>query len=295
MILDGVFPDGLNKAAAPDGVLCVGAGKTVYVGQLDVVDWHRHAVPVVVVGLAGKFELATHPGKRLRCRAAVVPAGVRHALWVGGNPVAVFYPEPSLATLSDLTRLGGGWDAVGPVLVGQTAEVALFRGLYEDRTALSFAGEMLDDLVDFLRAGKGPPLLDPRVARIVDWLGRNPADLTPLAQLVKQNGLSVSRFLHLFSDEIGVPFRRFRIWNRLRAASSLALRGANLTDAAISAGFSDSAHFSRLHRATFGVTPSYILSRLARAALQFEQATPKVARPTARRVRRNSARALFRA
>jgi AraC-like DNA-binding protein len=47
----------------------------------------------------------------------------------------------------------------------------------------------------------------------------------------------------------------------------VALRGANLTDAAISAGFSDSAHFSRLHRETFGVTPSYILGRLARATI----------------------------
>jgi hypothetical protein len=28
-----------------------------------------------------------------------------------------------------------------------------------------------------------------------------------------------------------------------------------------------SAHFSRLHRETFGVTPSYILGRLARAAM----------------------------
>src|SRR5260370_23294208 len=121
---------------------------------------------------------------------------------------------------------------------------------------------MLDDLVDFVRAGNGPPLLDPRVARVIGWLGRNPADLTPLTQLVRPDGLSVSRFLHLFSDEIGVPFRRFRIWNRLRAASSMALRRDNLTDAAISAGFSDSAHFSRLHHETFGVTPSYMLGRL---------------------------------
>jgi len=106
-----------------------------------------------------------------------------------------------------------------------------------------------------------------RALRVVEWLGRNPADLTPLEQLVKPDDLSVSHFLHLFSDEIGVPFRRFRIWNRLRAASGMALRGANLTDAAIGAGFSDSAHFSRLHRETFGVTPSYILGRLVRATI----------------------------
>jgi AraC-like DNA-binding protein len=47
----------------------------------------------------------------------------------------------------------------------------------------------------------------------------------------------------------------------------MALRGTNLTEAAISAGFSDSAHFSRLHREIFGVTPSYILGRLARTAI----------------------------
>ena len=63
---------------------------------------------------------------------------------------------------------------------------------------------MLDDLVDFMRAGNGPPLLDPRVARVIEWLSRNPADLTPLEQLVRPDGLSVSRFLHLFSDEINV-------------------------------------------------------------------------------------------
>jgi AraC-like DNA-binding protein len=124
-------------------------------------------------------------------------------------------------------------------------------------------------LLSFLSvsAGSTPPQLDPRIARVIEWLGGNPADLTALDELVRSDGLSVSRFLHLFSEEIGVPFRRFRIWNRLRAASSMALKGANLTEAAISAGFSDSAHFSRLHRDTFGVTPSYILGRLARATI----------------------------
>jgi AraC-like DNA-binding protein len=257
----------LNKAAAADGILCVGAGKTAYVGRLDQVDWHRHGAPVFIAGLAGNFRLGTEDGTWLSCRAAVIPAGVRHALDVGGDPLVAFYPEPNVATFADLLRFGVMWDAAGRILVAQTATLGPFRALYEDRTSLSFAGEMLDDLVDFVRAGNGPPLLDLRVARVVEWLGRNPADLTPLERLVRPDGLSVSHFLHLFSDEIGVPFRRFRIWNRLRAASGMALRGTNLTDAAISAGFSDSAHFSRLHRETFGVTPSYILGRLARATI----------------------------
>jgi AraC-like DNA-binding protein len=257
----------LNKAAAPDGILCVGAGKTAYVGRLEQVDWHQHGAPVFIAGLAGNFRLATPDGGWLSCGAAVIPAGVRHALDVGGDPLAVFYPEPNVAAFTDLVRFGALWNATGPILVARTATLGPFRALYEDRDALGFAGEMLDDLVRFLRAGSAAPVLDPRVARVIEWLGSNPADLTALDELVRLDGLSVSRFLHLFRAEIGVPFRRFRIWNRLRAASSMALRGANLTEAAIGAGFSDSAHFSRLHRDTFGVTPSYILGRLARATI----------------------------
>jgi AraC-like DNA-binding protein len=269
--IDTGLTDRLNKAAAPDGILCVGAGKTAYVGRLERVDWHRHATPVFVAGLAGSFRLSTGAATWLSCRAAVIPAGVNHALDVGGDPLAVFYPEPSVARLLDLTRLGAAWEAAGQVLVGQRAELSPFRELYENRAVLDSVGEMLESVVGFVRAGQGPPVLDPRVARVVEWLGRNPADLTPLEQLLRRERLSVSRFLHLFSREIGVPFRRFRIWNRLRAASSMAIGGASLTDAAIGAGFSDQAHFSRLHRETFGVTPSYILGRLARVSIAAER------------------------
>lgn len=271
MTLDTSLREDLNKAAARDGILCVGAGKTAYVGRLENVDWHRHGAPVFIAGMAGRFRLATPEGRWLSCGAAVIPAGVRHALDVGGDPLAVFYPEPDVAIFADLARFGTGWHATGRILVAQRATLTPFRALYEHRDALGFADEMLDDIVQFLRAGSGPPVLDPRVARVIAWLGRNPGDLTTVEQLLRSDGLSVSRFLHLFSNEIGVPFRRFRIWNRLRAASSMALRGASLTEAAVGAGFSDSAHFSRLHRETFGVTPSSTLGRLARATIRGER------------------------
>jgi len=267
MTVDTSFPQDLNKAAAADAILCVGAGKTAYVGRLESVGWHRHGAPAFIVGLAGTFRLGNEAGDWASCRAAVIPAGVRHALELGGDPLAVFYPEPNVATATDLTRFGSMWDVSGGILTSQTAEAMAFRELYEDRTSLAFAGDLLDDLVDFARAGAGPPVLDSRIARVLEWLGRHPADLTRLPQLLRNDGLSVSRFLHLFRAEIGVPFRRFRIWNRLRAASRMSLRGASLTEAAIGAGFSDSAHFSRLHRETFGITPSYIHARLARAGL----------------------------
>ena len=38
MMIQTSLSHDLNKAAASDGILCVGAGKTAYVGRLDRVD-----------------------------------------------------------------------------------------------------------------------------------------------------------------------------------------------------------------------------------------------------------------
>jgi AraC-like DNA-binding protein len=77
-----------------------------------------------------------------------------------------------------------------------------------------------------------------------------------VAEVARRVGLSASRFQHLFAEEIGVPFRRYRSWHRLRAAIREVGKGANFTAAAHAAGFSDQAHFSNEFRRTFGAPPS---------------------------------------
>ncbi|MEO8037562.1 MAG: AraC family transcriptional regulator [Betaproteobacteria bacterium] len=254
-----------EPAGTPDAMLCVGGGKTLYIGSLDYVDWHLHGAPVYIVGVTGNFRLRAPAGGWVTCRAAVIPAGVRHALDLGGDPLAVFYPEPTIADRSSLLRLGHAWDVHDGMLVGQRAEVGMFRELYEHRDSLAFAGEALDQLVAFVHSREPSRVLDPRLSRVVGRLDLPPDDLAAAEQLARAEGLSVSRFMHLFSREVGVPFRRYRIWNRLRAAMRVALIGRTLTEAAISAGFTDSAHFARLFRETFGVTPSYVFRKVARA------------------------------
>jgi len=50
--------------------------------------------------------------------------------------------------------------------------------------------------------------------------------------------------------EVGVPFRRYRGWHRLRVAIREVTRGATFTAAAHGAGFADQSHFNRAFRAT---------------------------------------------
>ena len=82
------------------------------------------------------------------------------------------------------------------------------------------------------------------------------------SRLGKRAGLSPSRFLHLFKAETGVPLRRYRIWNRIGAASRAIAEGRTLTEAAHGAGFASSAHFSTAFRDMFGMMPSELFTAL---------------------------------
>lgn len=79
--------------------------------------------------------------------------------------------------------------------------------------------------------------------------------------------LSASRFNHLFRAEMGVSLRSYRVWSQVRLAMAGLAVSPRLTDAALHGDFADSAHFSRMFRQTFGMTPSSVLKPLKQVML----------------------------
>jgi AraC-like DNA-binding protein len=77
--------------------------------------------------------------------------------------------------------------------------------------------------------------------------------VTDAAALV---GLSASRFQHLFAADVGVPYRRYRAWQRMLAAIREIVAGSNFTMAAHAAGYADQAHFAHDFRRMFGASAS---------------------------------------
>jgi methylphosphotriester-DNA--protein-cysteine methyltransferase len=130
--------------------------------------------------------------------------------------------------------------------------VAAFRELYESRMATQWAGEALGDLLGFARS-RARREMNPRIARAVRALVA--AGLGPLRSaegVAVEVGLSGSRFQHLFTREVGVPFRRYRAWQRMRGAIAEIVRGSSFGRAAHLAGFADQVHFGHDFRRTFG-------------------------------------------
>jgi AraC-like DNA-binding protein len=268
-------PEGgrLYERAAPAPVTPLGeldalwhldAGRTLFIGPLDYNASHQHGAPVYLTGLYEKFGLRVEGGPWRWVRTAVIPAGVRHELQLGGMPLGVFYIEPDLAGAEALAPLVRRSGEESGALVGSAGEVAAFRALYESRTATRWARAALGDLLGFARS-KARREIDPRIARAVASLssvGLGP--LRSVEALAAEVGLSGSRFQHLFTREVRVPFRRYRAWQRMRGAIAEIVRGSSFGRAAHLAGFADQAHFGHDFLKTFGAAASQSLDRVRR-------------------------------
>jgi AraC-like DNA-binding protein len=105
----------------------------------------------------------------------------------------------------------------------------------------------------------GPRTFDPRIAKVLSILKAAMPDAPSAQELGEQVELSEGRLIHLFSEQVGVPLRRYVLWLRIRHIVFCLAVGKNLTDAAHEAGFADSAHLTRVFRSMFGLAPSQIL------------------------------------
>jgi methylphosphotriester-DNA--protein-cysteine methyltransferase len=101
----------------------------------------------------------------------------------------------------------------------------------------------------------------PRFAAAIAMLNMQPDRMRTVAQAADLSALSASHFQRKLRENYGVSFRAYRNWARMSFVMHRIKEGATLTNAALAAGFSSSAHFSERFRRMFGVS----LSSLQRA------------------------------
>lgn len=247
----------------PGSLWHMGNGKGLFAGPLYRNTLHAHSASVFLAGLYGTFGLRIEGEQWMSCRAAAIPAGVAYEFDLGGDPLGVLYLEPSIAGAEALMPLVRNTREVGGTVLGTAGEFSVLRELYEGGTTMQWCDLALDDVLSYGKP-RARREIDPRVSRIVAAMSNAPGKLVPVEQYASSVGLSASRFQHLFTQQVGVPFRRYRAWHRLRTAIGEIVKGSNFTQAAHAAGFHDQAHFSHDFRRTFGARPSASLKRLRR-------------------------------
>lgn len=83
-----------------------------------------------------------------------------------------------------------------------------------------------------------PALRHPAIRRVLRHLrDAEPDAQVSLGALAAMARLSPSRFMHAFTQDVGIPLRPYLRWLRLERAASAMAGGAALSEAAHAAGF----------------------------------------------------------
>ncbi|WP_428742177.1 helix-turn-helix domain-containing protein [Tenacibaculum sp.] len=101
---------------------------------------------------------------------------------------------------------------------------------------------------------------DDRIIKALEFFDDNFEKVYSLEEIAEICCLSPSRFLHLFKEKTGLNFRRYQLWNKM--IKSLPFLSVNsITDTAHMFGFTDSSHYTRTFKETFGLTPKFMVQK----------------------------------
>lgn len=210
-------------------------GRALYIGPgLDLAP-HRNAAATVAIALEAPFSLgADEQGPHASHHAALIAPGTWHHLRARG-PMAFLYLDPAS---DDVAALRVPEQIAWPAAPASGAEA---------------------HIAGVLQAVGVRPRRSARLRRTLAALDTDPQRFARIEDAAAHAGLSASRFGHVFRAEVGLPFRRYRIWRRMAAVARALQSGRSLTEAACEAGFSSSAHFSATFRQLFGLPPSVLV------------------------------------
>lgn len=240
-------------AEAWTGKVVLGAGLFLYLGPGGVAEVHAHHAFQIVWALGGDIEV-TIAGQRRAAQAAFIPAGESHALASRGA-IALLLVEAHGARGRALKARG---DIDERRLVGALQQVPLPHGRAPADQWVAWCDAVLDSLCGPTGVG-GLSLLARKAILFVQSHLEGTPRLTDAAAFA---GCSPGRLTHVFAADVGIPFKRFVLWARIKRAVDAVQSGSDLTHAAHEAGFSDAAHLSRTFRDMFGLSPSLLLTQV---------------------------------
>jgi len=237
------------------GSFVMDVGRALYVGPGLSAEAHAHHAMQVCVGLEEPLRVrpsargawAVHDG-------CVIAPEQSHEFDAGGRAVALLYIEPeaadgrrvaAVAARRGITALDGG--IVTRIRAAMRSATTARGGSGAQTMDAAFAALGFD-------VGSGPT--DARIRRALQSLKQCRFEYPTSADLAAELGVSPGRFRHLWLDELGLAYRRYLLWLRLRAAILATSRGLSLTEAAHEAGFADSAHLARTFRRLLGIAAS---------------------------------------
>ena len=241
-----------RRCTSADRVMWITKDRVFYAGLLGARSLHTQGAIVAYVAIDGRLRVRLEGGGWQSTELAIVQPYVPYEIASEGRNVLIVLIEPETVDTSRLPPLLRMCGAVhAPKFAAHVRDV--------HRRLASLCGALDLRPCDFDLAFFGAPLparpLDPRIATVLERIKDAPSD-----ECASRVNLSISRFRHLFKEEVGIPFRNVRAWKRARSLLHHVHTGDSLTNVALDIGYPDSTHFSHSIRQVYGLKPKDIIA-----------------------------------
>jgi AraC-like DNA-binding protein len=205
---------------------------------------HCNPAPCVIAGRRGSVSVIS-AGERVTGDVVFIRPGVEHRVVCANGGINALY----------LDGLTSGNFRCAQRLQGRLADIAV-DALFQEPGAQA-------ELRDRLTTGATP--VPQQLGVVIESIIAEP--MLRLSQLELADRLKMERTsaLRMFKAATGVTFRRFKQWSALQHAARQIAAGELVRTAAMDAGFADTAHLTRIFRASFGLTPSAAIAGGAQA------------------------------
>ncbi|MDG5788825.1 AraC family transcriptional regulator [Evansella sp. AB-P1] len=224
-------------------------------------DYHSHNYIQVTLGLEEDFQINIEE-KEFLTRGIIVDSNTRHKLQ-GSKKWQMYLlinPESAFgeAIKSNFLR-----EHEVNIIEYKDINIAIGPDIYDliEKITSEKYYDLLKRIKELLKVtpNKVNNEIDKRVLDLLAYIESQPLDELTVKELSQIVFLSESRLSHLFKEETGVSLTSYILHVKLKKAFYLIFHGANMTDAAMEAGFNSPSHFSRSVRDKLGMAPSVIV------------------------------------
>lgn len=212
---------------------------------------HSHKAAHLIVSLGQEMTVRS-AGQEIACRGILIPSGAAHSVDTNGSPTLVFLYDST-------TRVAARIKGVQPLPEAVCDGVhGLFAEFEKDGDYPHFEKE-LSSLLGFQ---PGCSVTDRRILSAMNTIRAGLSEPLVCRDVAASVFLSESRFSHLFRQQVGMTFAAYVICQRLMYVYTKILSGSSITESALEAGFSSSAHFAEVNRRVFGLNAGSITKNL---------------------------------
>jgi len=205
--------------------------------------FHAHPATEIIIAKAGNFSLTTKEKQLTNLQIGLILPNVLHS-FNGDQAICEIILLEKEFVADDKVLLALGVTNKKQGIISLPANLK----------------EKIPHLLQTLSQDNYQARFDKRIEQTIQFIKEHytQSDLS-LANLSQLVHLSPSRLSHLFKAQMGISIQKFIVWIRMKAATDYMLnQNMHLTQAAYSAGFYDTAHFSKHFKDIFGIKPSLV-------------------------------------